>query len=50
MVLVHRIRQRIIDMYRRYGWKAVVGIFLYYLIRDSILYILIPWLAIRSLT
>lgn len=34
---------------RRFGWKLIIGLFLYYLIRDSILYIVIPWLLIREL-
>ena len=32
-----------------YGWKVVVIVFLYYLIRDSILYILIPYLFAKGL-
>ncbi|MCA9740518.1 MAG: hypothetical protein H6695_14970 [Deferribacteres bacterium] len=31
------------------GWKVALGIFLYYLIRDSILYILIPYLIARGM-
>lgn len=31
------------------GWKVVVAIIIYYLIRDSILYILIPYLIARGL-
>lgn len=31
------------------GWKVVVVIIIYYLIRDSILYILIPYLIARGL-
>jgi len=27
---------------KKYGWKLIVAVFMYYLIRDSILYILIP--------
>jgi len=27
------------------GWKVVAVFFLYYLVRDSILYILIPWIG-----
>ena len=30
------------------GWKIVLGIFLFYLIRDSILYILIPYLVAKG--
>lgn len=33
---------------RIYGWKLVAAVFVYYLIRDSILYILIPWLIARQ--
>lgn len=29
---------------RQYGWKLAVIVFFYYLIRDSILYLLIPYL------
>ena len=31
------------------GWKVALGIILYYLIRDSILYILIPYLIARGM-
>lgn len=31
------------------GWKVALGIFLYYLIRDSILYILIPYLIAKGI-
>lgn len=34
-------------LWRRYGWRIFAVIFFYYLIRDSILYILIPWLVAR---
>ena len=27
------------------GWKVLLAFFIYYLIRDSFLYILIPWLG-----
>ncbi len=27
------------------GWKVFLAFFLYYLIRDSLLYIIIPWLG-----
>ncbi len=32
-----------------YGWKVFAGIFLYYLIRDSILYILLPYLIAKGI-
>ena len=31
------------------GWKIVVAIFLFYLIRDSFLYIFLPYMAARGL-
>lgn len=34
---------------RQKGWKVVATVFLFYLVRDSILYILIPVLAARGL-
>ena len=34
-------------VWKRYGWKVVVGIFVYYLVRDSVLYILIPWMIAK---
>lgn len=33
-------------LYKKYGWKLFLAFFLYYLIRDVTLYILLPlWLA-----
>ena len=32
---------------RRYGWKIFAIFFSYYLVRDSILYLLIPYLVAR---
>lgn len=34
-------------VFRRYGWKMVAAIFFYYLIRDSFLYIFIPWMIAK---
>lgn len=31
------------------GWKLIIGIILFYLVRDSILYLLIPYLIARGL-
>ncbi|MBH50914.1 MAG: hypothetical protein CMG70_02970 [Candidatus Marinimicrobia bacterium] len=33
---------------RKKGWYVILAIFLYYLIRDSILYILIPYLIYKG--
>ena len=34
---------------KKYGWKLVLVVFMFYLIRDSILYILIPYLIAKGL-
>lgn len=32
--------------FRRYGWKMIAAVFCYYLVRDVLIYLLIPfWLA-----
>ncbi|HAR41138.1 MAG TPA: hypothetical protein DCS07_00640 [Bdellovibrionales bacterium] len=33
---------------RQFGWKLIAVVFIYYLIRDVTLYIVIPYLAIRG--
>lgn len=30
-------------LYRKYGFKMVAAFFIYYLVRDSFLYIFLPW-------
>lgn len=35
-------------MFKKYGWKLGVAIFMYYLIRDVTLYIVIPYLIYRG--
>ncbi len=30
-------------LYRKYGFKLVAAFFIYYLIRDSFLYLFLPW-------
>ena len=37
------------EFVRRRGWKVIAIVFLYYLIRDSILYILLPYLVAREI-
>lgn len=34
---------------RRFGWKLFAAFFIYYLIRDSFLYILLPYLITKGL-
>jgi hypothetical protein len=35
--------------FRRRGWKIITVVILYYLIRDSVLYILLPYLVARQI-
>lgn len=34
---------------KAYGWKVVAAFFVYYLVRDLTIYVLLPWLAARGL-
>ena len=34
---------------KTYGWKVVFTVFMFYLIRDSILYILIPYMITKGI-
>ena len=43
------IRKAIKIMFKKYGWKLGVAIFMYYLIRDVTLYIIIPYLVYKNL-
>ena len=43
------IRKAIRIMFKKYGWKLGVAIFMYYLIRDVTLYIIIPYLVYKNL-
>lgn len=49
MNLVKKAKDRFIGLYKKYGWKALTGLFLYYLVRDVTLYILIPYFALTKL-
>jgi hypothetical protein len=35
---------------RRLGWRAVLAFVVFYLVRDLLLYVLLPWLVYRGLT
>jgi len=37
------------EFIKRKGWKIVAAIFVFYLIRDSILYIILPYLIINNI-
>ena len=34
---------------KKFGWKLIITIFIFYLIRDSILYIIIPYFAMKGI-
>lgn len=36
------------NAYKKWGWKAVIAIFIYYLVRDVTLYVIIPALVIKK--
>ena len=42
------IKEAIKLMFRKYGWKVGLAIFMYYLIRDVTLYIILPYLIMRG--
>jgi hypothetical protein len=44
-----RIKARFRLIYKKYGWKIIAVIFAYYLVRDVILYIILPYLIARGL-
>jgi len=46
--MINKIKNRIKSLYEKYGWKAAIGIFMYYLIRDVSLYIILPWLIAKK--
>ena len=47
--MINLIKNKIVNLFKKYGWKAAVGIFFYYLIRDVALYILLPWYVAKNL-
>ncbi len=44
-----RVVRKMAYYFKRYGWKIGVLIFIYYLVRDTILYIIVPMLIAREL-
>ena len=41
--IIFYIPSRMKMLFKKYGWRAAVGIFIYYLVRDVTLYIIIPY-------
>ncbi len=38
------------ELLSKKGWKVLLAFFLFYLVRDSILYIIIPWIGYNHLS
>ncbi len=47
--LFRRITQKMAYYFKRYGWKVGVLIFVYYLVRDTFLYIVLPILIAKKI-
>jgi len=47
--MFHKIKNKFVSIFKKYGWKAAIGVFFYYLIRDVSLYILLPWYLAKNL-
>lgn len=43
-----RFRLRLRRLAGKYGWRLVLAAIAFYLVRDLVLYVLLPYLAIRS--
>lgn len=41
-----RFRLRMRFLFGKYGWKLVLGVFVFYLVQDLLLYVLLPYLAL----
>ena len=37
------------EFLKQKGWKVVIALFLFYLIRDSVIYIIIPYFAVTKI-
>ena len=42
------VKEAIKIMFKKYGWKVGLAIFMYYLIRDVTIYIILPYLIMRG--
>jgi len=46
--MIGKVKNKLKSLIEKYGWKAAVGIFFYYLVRDVSLYIVLPWLIAKN--
>lgn len=44
-----RFGRRFRFLLKKYGWRLLLAVFLYYLIRDTLLYIVLPYLAAKHI-
>ena len=44
-----RFGKRFRFLLKKYGWRLLVLVFFYYLIRDLLLYVVLPYLAVKHL-
>lgn len=49
MRTLKKIKLKFQMLYKKYGWKAVAGIFTYYLVRDVTLYIVLPYYLVTAI-
>jgi len=47
--MIHKILNKIISYIKKHGIKAAIGVFIFYLIRDVSIYIILPWLIAQSI-
>jgi len=47
--MILKAKNKIINYIKKHGWKTAITIFVFYLIRDVSLYILLPWFIAKRL-
>ena len=48
--IVYYVPKRIKSLFKKYGWRAAVGIFMYYLVRDVTIYVILPYFVYKGIT
>ena len=48
--IVYYVPSRIKSLFKKYGWRAAVGIFMYYLVRDVTLYVILPYFVYKGIS
>ena len=47
--ILSKIKKRLRPFFIKYGWKGVIAVILFYLVRDLTIYVLLPYLVVRGL-